>query len=301
MLPYGRAICYSGYRKNQSPITKIYPTDDEVLEDLRLLEPHFDYLRMYDPYHHVQSVCRVIEKHHLKLQVMVGVEPRGEISNPNCPWGGLHSEQEIAHNKVFNYTQLDLLAELANRYPTIVNAVAVGNESTSDWHPNLMHPHTMADYVRYLKKKVKQPVTFCEGGHYWREKDEVIQKEVDFVSIHCYPLWQRVPVMEAVQFTIKDYLDTRKRFPDKPIIFTEFGWATSADDKMIPGAANEKNQKIYLEEMIRFSKQNQIIMYIFEAFDEPWKGGNNPFEAEKNWGIFFENRTPKEYMKSLLK
>ena len=32
---------------------------------------------------------------------------------------------------------------------------------------------------------------------------------------------------------------------------------------------------------------------MFEAFDEPWKGGNNPLEAEKNWGIFKVDRTPK--------
>ncbi|MBT8441776.1 MAG: hypothetical protein KJO76_05260 [Gammaproteobacteria bacterium] len=33
---------------------------------------------------------------------------------------------------------------------------------------------------------------------------------------------------------------------------------------------------------------------IFEAFDEPWKGNpDNPTGAEKDWGVFFVDRTPK--------
>ena len=38
-------------------------------------------------------------------------------------------------------------------------------------------------------------------------------------------------------------------------------------------------------------------MCIFEAFDEPWKGGNRPNEAEKHWGILNEDRTPKLVLK----
>ena len=298
MLPYGRAICYSGYRNGQSPITKIYPTDQEVLEDLRILEQHFDYIRMYDPYGHAQSVLRVIEQHQIKLKLILGVEPRGEISNPNCPWGGKHSEEAIAKHKVSNYEQLDALAALANRYEEIICAVAIGNENISDWHPNLMNPKTLADHARYLKKLVKQPVTFCEGGYAWRKDGQAIQKEVDFVSIHSYPLWQRIRPAEAVQKTIQDYQETVRMYPDKPVIFTEFGWATSADQKMVEGDANEINQLHYLNEMLTWGEQHQVIMFLFEAFDEPWKGGNNPQEAEKNWGIYFENRQPKQYMKA---
>ena len=47
-IPYGKAICYSGYRKGQSPIKRIYPTNQQIEEDLRILEKDFDYIRMYD-------------------------------------------------------------------------------------------------------------------------------------------------------------------------------------------------------------------------------------------------------------
>ncbi|MFA6693203.1 MAG: hypothetical protein WCR73_05550 [Acholeplasmataceae bacterium] len=49
----------------------------------------------------------------------------------------------------------------------------------------------------------------------------------------------------------------------------------------------------YLDQMMSWSKKNKVTMFIFEAFDEPWKGGQNPDEPEKHWGIYDVHRKPK--------
>lgn len=301
MFKYEKAICYSGYRENQSPVTKVYPSEKDVLEDLLLLSKNFKYIRMYDPYQHAQTVLKVIKDHNIDLKVIVGVEPRGEISNPNCPWGGLHTDEEIAYNKTFNYTQLDLLADLCNTYGDIVLAGSVGNENTSSWHPNLMKPETIADYAKYLKKKIKQPVTFCEGTYNWLNHGKVIAEAVDFISIHSYPVWLKVPYLEAVEYTKRDYLNTVKAYPNKPVIFTELGWPTMSNGPMIPEETNETFQKNYLDEIVTWSKKNKVTMFIFEAFDEPWKGSNKHDEPEKHWGIYDVKRHPKAYAGNALK
>ncbi|MBU1144807.1 MAG: glycosyl hydrolase [Firmicutes bacterium] len=295
MIDYGKAVCYSGYRENQSPMMNKYPTYKQVLEDLQILEKYFNYIRMYDISEHVKTVLQVIRENNISLKVMLGVEPRGEISNPNCPWGGLHSIAEIEHNKVFNFTQLDGAALIANEYKDIVFAVSVGNESTSDWHSNLMEPSTIASHARYLKSKISQPITFCEGGYYWKTKGNEIAKEVDFISIHSYPLWLRVPLEKAVETTLRDYQENKDLYPDKQIIFTEFGWASKANEKMDSTQANEEFQSIYFEQMEKWSETSQVIMFVFEAFDEPWKGSKDLLEPEKHWGIFNVDRTPKLY------
>lgn len=297
MFEYKKAVCYSGYRENQSPLTHTYPTDEEVYEDLLILAKDFSYLRMYDPGVHAETVLRLIKKHSLPLKVMLGAQPAGEISNPNCPWGGLHSDEAIAIHKVTNYQQLDELAALANAYPGIVLAVSVGNENTADWHPSKMDPLTLRDHVLYLKERVSVPVTFCEGGVEWRKYCSEIAKVVDFISIHCYPLWRDVPLKDAVKFTVDDYEQTVLSYGDKPVIFTEFGWATSAGSQMDKTQANEEFQKLYLEEMEKWAQKEKVTTFIFEAFDEPWKGGTDPSEPEKNWGIYKVNRTPKLWIK----
>jgi exo-beta-1,3-glucanase (GH17 family) len=302
MFNYGKAVCYSGYRENESPITKVYPTEAEVLEDLTLLSKNFSYIRMYDPYQHAQTVLKVIKEHNIPLKVMVGVEPRGEISNPNCPWGGLHSDEEIKYNKeVFNFEQLDLLASLCNKYPDIVMAASVGNENTSSWHHNLMKPETIASYATYLKKKISQPVSFCEGGYNWLSHGKVIADAVDFISVHTYPVWLKVPFKKAVEATKKDYKDITKMYPNKPVVFTEFGWPTMSNGPMIKDETNEAFQKAYLDEIIPWSEKNKVTMFIFEAFDEPWKGSGQPDEPEKHWGIYDVKRNPKAYAKNALK
>jgi exo-beta-1,3-glucanase (GH17 family) len=46
-----------------------------------------------------------------------------------------------------------------------------------------------------------------------------------------------------------------------------------------------------------WGKDNNVAIFFFEAFDEPWKGDpDNASGAEKHWGIFFVDRTPKEVM-----
>ena len=61
-LKYGKAICYSGFRKNQSPREGIYPSYEEVKEDLMILHGDYKYLRMYEPNQHVETVIDVIKK-----------------------------------------------------------------------------------------------------------------------------------------------------------------------------------------------------------------------------------------------
>lgn len=295
-IKYGKGVCYSGYREGQSPITGVYPTYAQILEDLTILKPHFDYLRMYDVSEHAKTVLRVIEEEDLPFKVMLGVEPKGEISNPGCPWGGLHTDAEIAVNKIDNIRQLDRLAELANRYRDIVLAVSVGNESTSEWHSNLMTAETLASHVRYLRTVTDVPVTFCEGAYAWKTHGAPIAAEVDFISIHSYPLWLRKHLDEALALNIRDLEENKAAFPGKQIVFTEFGWTTMTNDSMDKNDVGEAQQADYLAQVEKWSRENQVTMFVFEAFDEPWKGGTDPIEPEKHWGLYRVDRTPKSFM-----
>jgi hypothetical protein len=41
-----------------------------------------------------------------------------------------------------------------------------------------------------------------------------------------------------------------------------------------------------------------ILTFVFEAFDEPWKGSSDPLELERHWGLFTVDREPKQVMQS---
>ena len=301
-LPWGPAICYSGYRNGQSPDSGIFPSENEIRQDLDLLQPHWAYLRLYDCSLHARRVLNVIKTDGLPFKVMLGAYLAAEASNPACPWGGgVHTEEQLALNRALNHREVETLAELAASYPDIVCAVAVGNECTVDWTDHLVPVEHMVSYVRRIRQTVRQPVTFCENYVPWLDKLAPLVAELDFISLHTYPVWEYKPVHEALAYTQHNLTSVAQRWPGKPIVITEAGWATRSNGRGIPhGHANEEWQSIYCQELMDWSRESGVLVYVFEAFDESWKGSPDPLEPEKHWGLFTEHRNPKPAMHQLI-
>ncbi len=294
-LKYGKAICYSGFRKNQSPREGIYPSYEEVKEDLMILHGDYKYLRMYEPNQHVETVIDVIKKENFDFKLMIGIDLKGEVSNPDCAWGGDYTEEEITENLVHNETQLRDLIKLANKHEDIIEFVSAGNEAVPEWNENLVLPERVLYYVNELKKHTNQLVTYCENCAYWIPKLEEVANAVDVISIHSYPAWAGIDIEKATKTTIMDYKNVADYYKHKPCILTEIGWPTTAGGRGIEAEdASEEYQVKYISEMDQWSEENQVLTFFFEAFDEPWKGSKVWNEPEKHWGIYFENRTPKK-------
>jgi exo-beta-1,3-glucanase (GH17 family) len=66
-----------------------------------------------------------------------------------------------------------------------------------------------------------------------------------------------------------------------------------------PCNASEKLQARYYEQLLEWTASEQILTFVFEAFDEPWEGSPHPLEPEKHWGLFKVDRTPKLVMQGL--
>jgi exo-beta-1,3-glucanase (GH17 family) len=293
-IQYGKAICYSGYRHGQSPAIQEYPTYEQVKEDLLILEKDWDYIRMYDASEHAKITLEVIKNENINLKVLLGMDLLGEISNHQCAWGGTYTVEQLAKNIEYNQSQLHKLINLANEYEDYVLAVSAGNESVPEWNENLVSPARVLYFVKELKKYTNSPVTYCDNNHYWHNKLKEVAKEVDFISVHTYPVWVGTPIKEAVATAKSDFLKIQKLYPKKLCIITETGWPTNSNDKGIPRSfANQANQLYYYKEIQKWSEENKILTFFFEAFDEFWKGSNDINEPEKHWGFYFINRTPK--------
>ena len=66
--------------------------------------------------------------------------------------------------------------------------------------------------------------------------------------------------------------------------------------------ANQPNQKLYYNALKQWAELNNVTVFFFEAFDEPWKGNDDvPNAAEKNWGVYYEDRSPKLVLQKRLK
>jgi exo-beta-1,3-glucanase (GH17 family) len=176
-----------------------------------------------------------------------------------------------------------------------VLAVAVGNENTPDWGARIVPEQRLVRHAKYLQEKLNKPVTFCEGAADWIRLKE-LAATVDFLGIHSYPLHYGTAIEGALEVNQRDYARVKEAYPEKEVVFTELGWATLARDDHKVNRANIKNQIRYIREVEEWFEKEKIIGFIFEAFDEPWKG-EHPESCERNWGLFYEDRTPKPVLK----
>ncbi|MEO0627556.1 MAG: glycosyl hydrolase family 17 protein [Bacteroidota bacterium] len=291
------AICYSGYREGQSPDTGVYPSYDEIKEDLDILEGRWKYLRLYDCSRHAEVVLSVIEKEGMDFQVMLGAYIAAEVSNPNCPWGAMYPNGVLRNNQKKNEAEIEKLIELANQYPDIIFSLSVGNEATVDWTDHLVPVRRVMEYARAVKRGANQPVTFCENYVPWHHKLAPLVDELDFISIHTYPVWEYKNIHEALEYTKQNFFEVADKYPDVPVLITEAGWTTNSNGRGIhPENVNESFQEAYYHELIDWSEKEGIITFVFEAFDEPWKGSPDAMEPEKHWGLFKVDRSPKKVM-----
>jgi exo-beta-1,3-glucanase (GH17 family) len=152
----------------------------------------------------------------------------------------------------------------------------------------------LVEQVRTIKRAIEQPVTSCDNYVPWTNKLEPLAAEVDFISIHTYPAWEHQTMPNALEYTKQNYSAVADLYPSKPVLITEAGWTTASNGRGIdPANASEEIQAQYYEELLAWATTEEILTFVFEAFDEPWKGSPDPLEPEKHWGLFNLDRTPK--------
>lgn len=141
-------------------------------------------------------------------------------------------------------------------------------------------------------------------------------KAVDYISMHTYPMhdthyhpvfWgvkeiekgkskeeQIEPAMErSLQYAIAQYDSVKKYMQslgiEKPIHIGETGWASAANElygKEGSKATDEYKSGIFYQKMRKWTDENKIACFYFEAFDEIWKDASNPGGSENHFGLF---------------
>jgi exo-beta-1,3-glucanase (GH17 family) len=297
---HGNAICYSGYRLGQSPQWNKFPSCEQIHEDLKILQQHWQYIRLYDCSVHAERVLQVISEQGLALKVMLGANMLAELENPGCPWGANFSSDVLIDNAKQNAEEIKRMIELANKYVNCVFSASIGNEASVDWTDHLVSVEKLCHYAKQVKAGISQPVTFCENYVPWTEKLSELAEVIDFISIHTYPVWEYQSIETALDYSKQNYNQVAERYPNKPIVITEAGWATVSNGRGINlDNASQQLQAIYYQQLMQWTNNEQILTFVFEAFDEPWKGSDDPAEPEKHWGLFTVDRRPKVVMEKI--
>jgi exo-beta-1,3-glucanase (GH17 family) len=147
------------------------------------------------------------------------------------------------------------------------------------------------------------------------ELNELI-KAVDYISMHTYPMhdthynpvfWGvnekesakskaeqiELAMERSLKYAIAQYDSVKKYMQSlgvkKPIHIGETGWASSANElygNKGSKATDEYKSGIFYQKMRKWTNENKIACFYFEAFDEIWKDAANPGGSENHFGLF---------------
>ena len=282
----GNGISYSAYRDGENPDMKGTTSKQDILEDLKLISKKWNLIRLYGADQQHQNILEVIRDNNLPIRVMQGA------------WISGHYTQQQDDEQINN------VIKMANEFSEIIVAVNVGNEIFVDWSwHRIKNMDKVIGYIRKVRSSIKQPVTVNDDYNFWNKPHaKKIADEIDFIGLHAYAFWNNKTLDDAMAWTESIYQDIQNRHPEHLIAFTETGWPTSRIyDKSYEGGligkTGENEQKIFFDQYDDWVNKNKVISLYFTSFDEQWKGGfdgeNPELKAEKHWGVFFSNRTPK--------
>lgn len=257
-------FAYSPFRLGQNPQAGVYPSEDEIRQDLRQLGQYTEGLRTYSVAGSQAAIPRLAEEAGMALTL--GIWIGNDLAR---------NEQEIATG-----------IELANQYRSVVRVV-VGNEAL---FREEVTPSQMMAYLDRVRAAVRVPVTTSEQWHIWMHHRELAQ-HVDLIAAHILPYWEFIQRDDAGQFVLDRARELRQAFARKPLLLSEVGWPSNGH--MRGGAdASQADQAVYLRRLVNSLNRRGYDFYVIEAYDQPWKASDEG-AVGAYWGVFDAARQPK--------
>jgi len=290
----GEAIAYGPHRDGQRPGGPS-PTRAELRQDLQLMSRHWSLLRIYGSVGWPDTLLRVIREDRLPMRVMLGVWIEPEERRDSAG----RVLEALPAGRAANRAEIEAAVRLAAAHPGTVIAVCVGNETQVSWSAHRVPPELLVGYVREVRARTAVPVTTADDLDLWKEPaGHALAPELDFVVAHIHPLWRGQLPEAAVDYTRDAFAGLRAAHRGRTVVIGETGWATrklatGEQGRLMKGAAGEEQQAVFCAAFAAWARRERVTTFFFEAFDENWKGGPEADDAEKHWGFFRADRTPK--------
>jgi exo-beta-1,3-glucanase (GH17 family) len=270
-----QSVSFAPYRPGQSPLTRTFPTAEQIDQDLKRLQGKVRAVRTYSTGENLEAVPQRAGKYGLKV------------------WHGAW----LNDNDKENLEQVNLLIDHANKYPDTIERVIVGNEVLlrKDLTPNQLRA-----YIRLVKSRVKQPVTYADVWEFWL-RNPSLADEVDFITVHLLPYWEDEPIglerreangqLRIEKHLLDIYRKVQARFPGKTIVIGETGWPS--DGRMRSDARPGRVEQVKYFSIFRTLAEREKFDYnVVEAFDQYWKARQEGTVGAA-WGLLDAYRNDK--------
>lgn len=251
-------------RAEHDPLKKIFPSEEEIEEDLKLLSEKCNAIRTYSTEATFIKIPALAAKHGLNVTL------------------GAWISDDLERNR----REIEDVIRLAAENKNVVRVI-IGNEAVLR---NDIPIAQLREYLNYVRERVNVPVSTAEPWHVWIRHSELADY-VDFVAAHMLPYWEGVEIETAVDYVANCTEALIKAFPHKQVIIAEVGWPSNGRTRRW-AVASEANEATFLRRFIERAAKEKYTYYIMEAFDQPWKRKSEG-AVGAYWGVYNVDRQPK--------
>lgn len=265
-----KGVSFSPYGAHQNPINGDHPDPNIIDNDLKLLSGKVMRVRTYTSTDGVEDVPKIAAQYGLRVTAGAWLDNRLEKNEKEI--------QNLIHN-VWTYHNIE--------------RVIVGNEAILRYQTgkgNGLSVEQIIKYLRRVRRFTDVPISTAEPWHVWVKHPELVA-EVDYITIHVLPYWEKVSVEKSIQWIIDQFHYLKVLYPGKQIVLGEVGWP-SHGEHLGTAEASITNQARFIREFLNFATKNKIDYFIMEAFDQPWKREIEGYVG-RYWGLFDAYRQPK--------
>ena len=257
-------FAFSPYHAGQDPREFIYPSLEQIDDDLSILAGKVTAVRTYSIEGPLAEIPRLARKHN--INVCLGAY--------------------LSYNEERNAEEFPRFLEIAKSNRNVVRAM-VGNETQ---YQGILDYDDLISYLDQARLALGVPVSTAEPAGIWHKNPELVE-HVDFIAMQILPYWQGLEVHEAVEFVFSELQGLQKAYPGKPVIISEVGWPSRGRDQGA-AVASVSNEATFLRLFLERVPEYRYIYYLMEAFDQPWK---TDIEGAVGayWGVYDVKRNPK--------
>lgn len=255
-------FCFSLYEDGQQPGDAV--TEEQVNRRMQVLKPCTRWIRSFSCTDGNELIPKAARAFGMKT--LVGA------------WLGKDPE--------VNEREVEGLIQLAQA--GLVDIAAVGNEVM--YRKDLSEEALLQFIFRVKEALPGIPVGYVDAYYEFSERP-AITAACDVILANCYPYWEGCPFEYSLDYMKKMYRQAVQAGQGKKVIISETGWPSRGEN--LKGAVpSEKNALEYFLNTQMWAIDEDVEVFYFSSFDEPWKVGAEG-EVGAYWGIWDKNEKLK--------
>lgn len=261
---------FSPYEEGQVPGDQI--TEKQIRRRMKIIKPYTKWIRSFSCTDGNELIPIIAKEYGIKT--LVGA------------WLGNDHET--------NKKEISGLIKLANE--GYVDIAAVGNEVM--YRGDLTEKELLV-FMHQVKKAIPNISIGYVDAYYEFTNRPRITDLCDVILANCYPYWEGCSIDYSLIYMKDMYNQAVQAGKGKKVIITETGWPSQGESLHGAIPSFENAIKYFVNTQL-WSKKDNIDIFYFSSFDEPWK-----ITTEGNvgafWGIWDKDEKPKFYNECPLK